>query len=315
MTNGSIITNLGKKIILNRAYKATPDYTVTTKFKVGISNATPNLGDSDLTVAVPIEDGTVNDDGSNTGNLVGTNGAANSTDNVATYKEGAGLSDVTSQNLVTNGAGVNATKTWTIANLAAAGVVMTATEPFGFWLYIDDAADLAKFLAAGTCLEVKFRTNGDAANLSYLKTFELTDLAVGWNWITSNTTAVNGLTQGAGGPPSGVLDEFLIEVTTANATDEFNVAVAGELIYDLLRQWATTDLTKIFSVDPSLDETNMEVEIRGLLTTVQANGFPLDGFALFNTDTTNKMHSEDTHTDESKSTTDQFTYIVKDRLI
>ena len=318
MVNGSIITSLGKQVILNRAFKAVPDYTVQSQFSIGISNGTPNVADTALDVRIPILDGTTNDDGSNTGNLVGTNGAANSTDNTTTYKEGGGNSDDTAQNLVTNGAGVNATKTWTIANLVALGTKMSDTEAFGFWLYIDDAADLAKFLAAGTCLEVRFRTNGDAANLSYLKTWTLADLAVGWNWLTSGTTVLNGLTQGAGGPPSNLalIDEVIIEVTTANATDEFNVAVAGELVFDLLRQWATTDLVKNYvSGYPTIDETNFEVEMRGKLTTLNANGFPIDGYGDYNTDATNKIVTEDTFTDESKSSTDQFTFISKVRLI
>ena len=316
MANGSLLVNNGRKIIINRAYKATPDYNAPMQFKVGISNSTPDIGDTDLDIAIPIDNGTINDDGSNTGNLIGTNGAANSTDNTTTYKVGGGTVDNTAQNLVTNGAGANATKTWTIANLAAAGVVMTATEPFGCWIYIDDAADYAKLLAAGTCLEIRFRTNGDAANLYYYYARTKAQLAIGWNWVTSGTTAVNALSQGAGGPPSGVLNEFVIEVTTANATDEFNVAVAGELVYDLLRQWATSDLVKNYvSGYPTIDETNFEVETRCLLVTTEANGFDLNGFGNFNDDSTILLSGEDTFTAESKADTDQFTFIVKDRLI
>lgn len=308
ISNGSIITSEGKKIILNRTYKAVPDYTVPSNFKVGISNSTPVVGDIDLDIAIPIEDGTVIDNGSL--QLTGSNGGANTTNNTTLYKEGAGQSDVTGQNLLTDGAGVNATKTWTQNPLTAN---FSATEPFGFWVYIKDATEYAKLVTSGTAIQLRIRTNGDGATLSYLYNRTKAQLAVGWNWITSGIVTANGLTQGAGGAPSGNLDEFVIEVTTANVTDEFT---AGELVYDLMRRWATTDIVKTFvSGYPSLDETNFETTIRCLVSSVEANGFNLDGFGLENTDGTILFHSEDTFTDESKSSTDQFIFIVKDRII
>ena len=306
MASGSLIVNNGKKIIINRIYKASPDYLVPSRFKVGISNGTPDIGDTDLDVAVPIANGTVVDDGQDL--LTGSNGGDNTTDNTTTYKEGAGETDATSQNLIANN--TNATKTWTLAALDAPFV---AAQPFGFWLYIKDATAYAKFLSAGTALQLRIRTNGDAANLHYLYNRTAAQLAIGWNWVTSGTTNVNGLTQGAGGPPSGALNEFVLEIYTNNATDTF---VAGDVLYDLMRTWTAANLIQTFdSGYPSIDETNYETEIRGTLTSTQANGFPLDGFALFNTDGTPLMHSEDTITDESKSSTDQFIYIIKDRLI
>lgn len=311
MANGSIIVDNGKKIILNRTYKTTPDYTIPSTFKVGISNGTPNVANTDLDVVIPILDGTVIDNGSNA--LAGgtpVDGGDNTTDNTTTYKEGAGETDAESQNLLTDGLATSATKTWTLNPLTAN---FTATEPFGFWLYIKDATAYAKLVAAGTALQLRIRTNGDAANLSYLYNRTKAQLAVGWNWITSGVTAVNGLTTGAGGAASGNLDEFIIDITCTAAADEF---AAGDVLYDLMRGWAITDIIKTFvSGYPTLDETNFEVETRGILLSTNANGFNLDGFSLFNTDSTPLMHSEDTLTDESKSSTDQFTYIVKDRII
>ena len=160
MANGSIIVNNGKTIILSRSYDSTETETVPSRFSVGISNGTPDVADTALDVRIPISDGTVNDDGDN--QMTGSNGGANSTDNTSTFKPGAGVSDDVAQNLVTDGLGANATKTWTITDLSVNGVVMTATEPFALWLYIDDAADLAKFVAAGTALEI--RLGSDSTN-------------------------------------------------------------------------------------------------------------------------------------------------------
>lgn len=306
MANGSIITDSGKKIIINRAYKASPDYTVPSEFKVGISNGTPSVTDTDLDVAVPIANGTTNDDGSNT--MTGSSGADNSTDNTTIYKEGAGNSDATAQNLLADGTSTNVLKIWTIADLSSAGSVMTATEPFALWFYIKDATELAKLKTSGTALEIKL--GSDSSNY-YSKTWTQANLAAGWNWLTSGTTAVNALTET--GTVSGSIDTFIIEVTTNNAGDEF---AAGELVYDLLRQWAVADLTKTYETSyPTIDETNFEMETQCVLSSVQANGFDLNGFGLVNTDGTVLFHSEDTFTAESKSDTDQFTFIVKDRLV
>ena len=84
----------------------------------------------------------------------------------------------------------------------------------------------------------------------------------------------------------------------------------------MLRQWAESDLVKDYiSGYPTIDETNFEVETRGVLVTTEANGFDLNGFGNFNKDTSILMSGEDTFTAESKSNTDQFTFIVKDQLV
>jgi hypothetical protein len=54
VTNGALITTLGKKIILNRAFKTTPDYTAPTVFKVGTGTATPTVADADLQTPITI---------------------------------------------------------------------------------------------------------------------------------------------------------------------------------------------------------------------------------------------------------------------
>ncbi len=309
MTNSSIITNSGKRIGLHRTYTASPTISAPTKFSVGILNGTPLVTDTALDNRVAIEDGTTNDDGSN--NFTGSGGGDNSTNNTTTFKEGAGNSDVTAQNLIANNTSV--TKTWTSPDLAASGADMVLTKPFATWVYILNAAALAKFKTSGTCLELRIRTNGDGATLYHELVFTVADLAVGWNFLTSGTTLVSALDTGAGGAASGDLNEFVIVATTNNSTDEF---AAGDVIYDLLRQWAASDLISSFvSGYPTFDFTNNEVTIRGFINSAKANGFDLNSLALYNTDGTPLMHSEDTHTAESKSSQDEFAYIIVDRDI
>jgi len=293
----SVYTEDGKIVDNNRTYKAVPDYTTVSKFGVGIKQGTPLVADTDLDYVVPINNGTVNDNGDNT--FTGSSGGDNSTDNTTTFKPGAGETDNTAQNLISNN--TNVTKIWTIADLSSLGINAIADQPFAMWIYIKDAAALAKFLIAGTALEIKL--GSDSSNY-YSKTFELTDLATGWNWITSNTVNVEDLTET--GTVVGDIDTFLIEIITNNATDVF---IAGDVIYDLLRQWEVTDTVKTFIAGfPAIDEGTFKVKIKGSLTSVQANGFDLNGFKVLNTDTVPKVTDLSDYTAESKSDTDEFIY-------
>lgn len=292
----SIITDLGKNVILDRSYISSPSYTVPSKFKVGVNQATPSSGDTDITYPIPVENGTVNDDGSNT--LTGSSGGDNSTDNTTRYKAGAGLSDNTAQNLIANN--TNAIKIWTIANLAAAGTNATATYYTGLWLYISDSTTLAKFKSSGTCLEIKL--GSDSSNY-YSITFELTDLSTGWNWIT-DSGVLNTWTET--GTVSGNIDTFIIQITTNNATDQFTT---GNVVFDLLRQWQESDLYFTYSSGyPVVNEVANTVTMRGVLTSVKANGFPLTGLGNFNTDTPSKLTDVDKFDEESKDDTDEIVF-------
>lgn len=309
MTNNSIRTTKGKNTFLYRAYTgngslSSTQYLPTTKFKIGRNSNTINVADTDLTEPIPITDGTVNDDGSN--QLTGSNGGDNSTDNTTTYKQGAGQSDNTSQNLIANG--TNATKTWTISNLASAGTNMTGTQPASLWLYIKDATALAKFLTSGTAIEIKF--GSDSSNY-YSKTYEASDLSTGWNYLSTQTTNIEDLTET--GTVSGNIDTFIIEITTNNATDTF---VAGDVVYDLLRQWQSSNLIKDFTSGyPDINFVTNEVTIRCFIASTEANGFNIDSLGDFNQDTTPLLLGEDNFEDESKSDTDEFAFIIKDRII
>jgi len=308
MASGNVKTNSGRSILLYRGYTANADLSATqylppTQFKVGISNGTPTVLDTDLAVPILIGLGTVVDDGSSA--WTGSNGGQNTTDNTTTFKEGSNAADATSQNLLaTTG---NATKTWTIA-----GLTITAAKPISFWIYITTAS-LAKFLLAGTALQLRIRTTGDAANKSYLKSWTTSELLSGWNYMHTGSTNVNGLTTGAGGAPSGSLNEAVLEIITNNTTDTFTT---GDVCYDLLRQWAATDLVKDYVAGyPSFNYTTQEVTIRCYLNILEANGFLLNSLALFNEDTVPLMSDEITHESQSKSSTDEFSYVTKSRII
>ncbi len=295
-----IITTAGKNVILNRGYKSTPDYTVPSQFKVGISQGTPLAADTELDVPIPILDGTTNDDGSNT--MTGAGAGTNSTDNTTTFKEGGGNTDVTAQNLIKDNSAVEAY--WIIAALTANG---TAAQPIGFWLYVKDATALAKLKSSSTC--VQYRIGSDTNNF-YYQNFTISSFAVGWNWVTSNTTNIEDLSEA--GTVTGNINTFVIQITTNNATDEF---AAGDIVYDLLRQWEYADTVQNFvSGYPTFDEVNNKVTIRGYLNSTLANGFLINASALVNTDSSILMTDISDFDGQSKSDTDEFAFVFVNQL-
>jgi len=305
MATGGVITNSGKNVMLNRTYKSSPDYTIPSTFRVGIGTTTPVVSDTALATHIPISNGTVNDDGSNT--MTSSDGGENSTTNTTTYKEGAGVADGSAQNLKTDNS--SATKRWFIADLASAGTKITGTEPVSLWLYIKDAAALAMFKSSGTALEVRL---GSTLATDYFKiTRTASQLAVGWNWITTGTTNVEDLTET--GTVVGDIDTFEIVITTNNVTDDWD---DDDVVYDLLRQWATADLSDTFVTGyPTFDETNKKVTLRYYLNSLQANGFPIDECGSFNTDGTPLMIDRDVFTSISKTATDEIAIVVVNTMV
>ena len=309
MPSSSVIVNNGLLMMQNRIYNAAADvdYLEPSRFRIGLGTTTSAITNTAIETPVPIENGTVIDNGSNP--LTGSNGADNSTDNIVTFKEGAGQVDAQSQNLLADAVGPNATKTWTLTPLTAN---FTGTQPVAFWLYILNAAALAKFVAAGTALSMRIRTNLDAANRYYELARTRAQLAAGWNWVSSGTTIVTGLTQGAGGAPSGAMNEFIIEITTVAAGDTF---AAGDVLYDIMRQWSAANLVKIFETSyPTYDTTNYETTIRCRLSSTQANGFNVSEFGVFNNDATPLMNSHSNFTAGSKSSSDEIIFIERHKL-
>lgn len=296
-----LIVNGGKKIAINRIYKSSPDYTVPTQFKVGTSTTAVAVTDTDLGASVPIGNGTSLDDGSNT--FTGSSGGDNSTDNTTIFKPGAGLSDNTAQNLIAND--TNATKVWTISNLASAGSAATADQYTSIWLYIADDAALNKFLSSGTALEIKIGSDGSNY---YSKTYEASDLQTGWNWLQLGVLNTNTETGTVGSP----IDYYEIEITTNNATDEFST---GDVVVDLLRQWETTDEFKDFKTDTLvIDEINFTATVQAELLTGEAVGYDITELGTFNNDGTPIMNGRDVFTAESKSSTDELKFTIVDGI-
>lgn len=304
MTNGSIVTTKGKNVMLYRMYTenaslSATQYLAPSKVQLGVNNSSALITDTELDYPIPLADGVVNDNGDN--QLAGSNGGDNTTDNTTTYKEGAGSSDNTAQNLITTGS--NTTKTWTISNLATLGTIITDSKYAGLSLYIKDS------IVLGNIVSIEIKLGSDSSNY-YSLTFLNAVLDTGWNWLT-NSGIVSSWTET--GTVSGDIDTFIIEIITDDADDAF---ITRDVIYDLLRSWDYADTLSSFQASfPTFDYTNNEVTIRTYINSLQANGFLISGVGVVNEDSTPLLLGEDTISDESKSLTDEFTFVIKDRVL
>ena len=295
MGTGLAISNNGKKIALNRTFKASPDYTAPTVFKVGIGTTTPTSNDTDLETPVPLSGEEIIDD-CETADWSDSADMSSSL-NSSTYKIGSN-----SLNLTKDGtASVNASVSKTTTSLDF------SDKKFEFFLYIDDTATL-DLLATTDCLTIRF--GSDASNY-YQWTRNKAELSIGWNYINNITDDNEDSTTGT--PDNANSDYSFIQLTTTLSASTWT---AGKVAMDDLRLASSGDFTQTFvSGYPVFDETNIQATTRALLNSLEANGQELTEFGLFNTDATELMWGHSVHTALTKSSSTEISYVQKDKII
>ena len=289
----SIITDQGKNILLNRGYQDTPDYTAPSQFKVGINQTTPTIADTDLTQPIPIS-GTESVDDCETADW-SDSADMTTTLNSSTFKEGSNA--------------LNLTKDAGAAAIATTDKTTTSrdftSKQLSLWLYIVDATAYAK-LAVTDAVEIRF--GSDNSNY-YVYTRDAADLAVGWNLIYFTSATADSTT---GAPTITACDYSYIGIEADAAATVWS---AGDFVMDDWKLGSSTDFLKVVVTGyPTFDELNKEATMRAYISTVEANGYDINGFGWFNTDGTIKMFSVDEFTAESKSSTDEFVFITVDRV-
>lgn len=300
MANSSLITNGGKNLMLHRTYTASPTQTAPTVFKVGRLNDTPAASDTDLDNPIPIDNTTqLNACDATTGFSAGTDTAVAVNSTSGEFKEGTGALN------------------WTKTGTTQSTVTLDNTSFSGFddstfdgnnihqWLYI---ADTSILVSSGTAVEIRYGI--DVTTNYYRKTYTKAEFealqASNWSDLYfDNSDEV--------GTVSGTLDSWQIRITTPATSTTWSV---GDVRLDDIRVAEPGDYTQTFvSGTPTFNTTNKEVTIRCFLNSLQANGYNINGLGLFNTDSTPVMSEEDTYDAESKSSTDELTYIVKNRIL
>lgn len=289
----SLITNNGKKILLDRTYKVSPTYLAPTRFRIGQGQTGTSTSTTSLTRQVPFA-GTeaVDSCDATTGWSAGTDSA------VATYsttkKEG--------------------TNSLSIAKTGTAGTVFSisktttsrdyTSKDLHTWLYITALSDL---VASGTAIVIRF--GSDNSNY-YYKNIDISALSAGWNLIVFSSAEATGTT---GSPVIASCDYYEIRLNVDAAGD---TVAANRCLLDDLKLASSDDYYKTFvATYPSVDETNLEVTTRCLVLASEANGYLINGLAIENADSSPLFLSVDEFIGESKTNTDELIFTVKDRVV
>lgn len=302
---GYIKTKQGAKIYMYRANTqnnelSSDEYLPESQFTVGVNEITPSTSHTSLTEPIPIYDGVVNDDGTNT--LTGSVAGENSTNNTTTFKPGGGVLDNTAQNLISND--TEDWKQWSISDLSSEGVNININQYCGLWLYFRN--HVLDCFTEENCIEI--RLGSDDSNY-YYKRFDKSQFNYGWNWL--NLSIVSSLNEE--GSVVGDVSYFSIIIRTNNASDSWE---EGDVVYDLLRQWDIDDLFKDYVTDyPQIDLDNLEVTKQAYLTSIEAVGFLINGYGDWNKDTIPKLGSKARIAPRSKADTDEIIFITKDRIV
>lgn len=291
-----MLTKAGMNLLLERSFVSVPTKSVPIKFKVGINQATPTEIDSDLTYPTPIQNAVIVDPCETAGNWLATTDGAISLNNT-TFKENTGA-----LNLYKTGT-TQASVTY-YANNKMVSSTITNKELY-IWLYIKDDATLNK-LTATNCLEIRYGI--DYNTNYYYKRWDKTGLATGWNILKLNLATCS-----TTGTPGAInIDSGAVVLTFINATQTI---AAGDIIIDDWKLVSPENYFKNFeSGYPTLNYTDNEVTFRGYLNSMNANGYNLTGFGIFNSDATPLLSNIHLTEAISKTDTDEVAYIVKMRI-
>jgi len=294
MTSSNIFTNLGKNIILDRTWNASPTRTAASRGKIGIGTTSAVASDTDLEHPIPWS-GTEEIDDCETADWSDSADMTTSL-NSTTYKVGTNSLDLTKD-------GTGSASAYTETNTTS--LDFTSKE-FSIWIYIKDSTKLGK-LATSDCIKIWF--GNDSSNyFEWAK--DLADLEVGWNLIDGLTSA-NGTETGTVTLASCDYTRVIITADASSTTWS-----AGDLAMDDIKLITSDDYYKDFEASyPILDYNNNEVEIRLRASTTQANGYPISEVGSFNTDSPALIESRMTFTAISKSPTEELIFTIKYNLI
>lgn len=296
MATGAKITNTALNSMLNRSFKATPDDTAFTRFRVGIGTTTPTNADTTLEIDVPITiDTTVDACDADTGwGLVGGGIEQNETVNTTAgeFKEGTGC-----LNLPTSGAAGVAGWQKTVTTFD----INDTKDTLALWYYIAAQSDLT---TSADAVRITLGTDG-YANTNYYS-FADTAISDAWNYLKLENGGETG-TEGGGADET---DIDRIEIAVRLDTDQ----TTNDMRMDFWHLATASDFYGSFMTNyPTFNTTNKEVTIRSTLTATQANGHLLTEVGIENSDATADLFSHTVHTQQSKSSKDVIIYENKYR--
>lgn len=287
----AVLTNNGRKILLDRFANTSPTRSILSQFKVGIGTTTPSVTDTDVETPVPLTGTESVDD------CEATTGWTDSADmtvslNTTTFKEADGSLNLTKDG--TGSASASTSKTTTSRDFTS--------KELELWYYVDDTTTL-DLHATSNCLTIRF--GSDSSNY-YQWTVDKASLSTGWNRISGLTSATATVVSS---PTITACDYTFIQVTATGSGDTW---AAGKVAMDDIKLVSSDDyLRSTESSYPVVDYANFQIEFRARATTVMANGYPLTEVGFLNSDGTPLLGLHCSFNSISKTEEDELIFVVK----
>lgn len=282
----TLITNPGKVVLLKRAYTANPLVTAPSYFKARAGGPDITVGSTSLGIDIPISNGTSVDLCQSTSGWTASNGTTS----------------VNEVNKIKGTGSLHLTKTSTIAD------TVSITKTFSSFNITDKRIYSFVFISSSllsilSSVEIRLRS-GVSDYIS--RSFD--SLVSGWNAIFIDDTATQ-----TGSPTLAALTSIYLSYTTEEVDD---ITTDGDFMFDDIKLVSDSDFTKNFVTSyPQVIDSSRESIIKGVLNSVEGVGFQVDGFAVFNTDSTPIMILADTFPSKTKTNKIELTYVRKNRRV
>ena len=293
MTTDSLLTRNGMKLILNRAYKSSPDYNPVSDFKISDDTSVFLESDTDLEENIIPISGAETVDDCETADWTESADATADSLNSTSYKENANSINM----------GKDGTASTTASYSKTTTSVDGTSKDLCLWVYIADTDDLA----SSNALTIRF--GSDSSNY-YQKQYDRSELSDGWNFLKIAISSEFDTTNGS--PSISSLDYSYIAFETTNTSDTIT---SGDLRMDYWHVVESNDYIKsIESGYPQVDENSLIVSMRAKLTTTEANGHAISKIGWFNDDASRLMEGGANFSAISKSSSDILIFVTKRRV-
>jgi len=268
VTTASKMNKNGIIVLMNRAFKGTPDYNEVSDFKCSDDTSIYLETDTDIEEnQIPLQNIETVDD-CETADWTESTDAEGETLNSSSYKEGTN-----SLNL-----GKDGTSSTTASYSKTTSSLNGTSKDLCLWVYVATLSDLA------TSNSITIRFGSDSSNY-YQKAYDNADLTAGWNFFKIAITG--GFDSTTGSPSISALDYSYIAFET---TDTGDTITLGDLRMDYWHLVSSGDYFKALETGyPLISEEDLQVTIRGKLTTTEGNGHNISKVGFVNDDATRKL--------------------------
>lgn len=292
MVRGNIKTNTFLASVLNAEFSATTN--PPTRGRVGMGTSTPSVTDTSLSNPYPVTGTETLDNCETASNWTGGTDCS-LTDNTTVYKVGSG-----SLNLIKTGTTQTSAFWYNNNNMNSLNIT---SKDLKVWLYIKDAATMAKISSTG----VQLAFGNDYNTNIYTKTFAKSSLSVGWNLLSMNTSD----SSESGSVTLTSIDSGYLLVFLTATSDTF---AAGDLLLDEWVLVESADYYKAFVASyPVVTASELKAEERFKLTTTEANAASITEHATFDASGNMKSRCVYNAVDKNSSTILTFVNITKVR--